>query len=177
MTVALLDGSEATIRPVRGDDDDVLIGLFAGLSAENRHRRFFSGGADARAAGRWAAHPPEGACGLVAERAGVVVAHAVGVPKDDDYAEVAFAVADDLHGIGLGTALLRELARWALARGTPTLVADVLAGNREMLDVLHHAAPTHDARFEDFVEVELDPADVLERCPSTADAGRSADER
>jgi GNAT superfamily N-acetyltransferase len=50
-------------------------------------------------------------------------------------AEVAFAVADDLHGRGIGTRTLEQLAAIAADRGIRRFDAEVMASNRPMLDV------------------------------------------
>lgn len=172
--VELLDGSRATIRPVVASDEPALEALFSSMSPDSRHRRFFSLGVDLHRMARWAAHPEPGSDGLVAERDGRLVAHAVAVPLDDHGAEIAFAVAEDLHGVGLGTALLHDLARWGCAHDVGVLIAEVLPENAAMLEVLHHAAPTHDRRLDGAVEVELDPAAV---CAAGATSGRTTDMR
>jgi len=50
-------------------------------------------------------------------------------------AEVAFAVGDAVHGRGLGTIRLEELATMAAANGVLQFQATVLAENEEMLKV------------------------------------------
>ena len=40
--VVLSDGGTVHLRPIRGDDDDGLLGLFARLSSESIYMRFFS---------------------------------------------------------------------------------------------------------------------------------------
>ena len=52
---------------------------------------------------------------------------------------MAFAVADDLHGRGIGTRLLERLAAHAAAAGIDELVAEVLPQNRAMLRVFDDA--------------------------------------
>ncbi len=54
-------------------------------------------------------------------------------------AEVAFAVADALHGRGIGTRTLEQLAAIAARRGIRRFDAEVMAGNRPMLDVFENA--------------------------------------
>src|SRR5207244_11709891 len=53
-------------------------------------------------------------------------------------AEVAFVVADELHGRGLGTRLLEQLAARAGAVGIESFLAEVLPQNRAMLEVFEH---------------------------------------
>ena len=56
-------------------------------------------------------------------------------------ADVAVVVAHENHLCGVGTALLRRLARVARDKGIQHLVADVLASNHVMFKVLHDAPP------------------------------------
>ena len=48
-------------------------------------------------------------------------------------AEVAFMVAPDWQGVGLGTALQRRLQEYAISRGVRGFVAHILPGNTPML--------------------------------------------
>ena len=52
-----------------------------------------------------------------------------------DCAEVAFAVADGLHGEGIGTELLHHLAAHAREHGIRTFTACVLLENQQMFEV------------------------------------------
>jgi acetyl coenzyme A synthetase (ADP forming)-like protein len=71
-------------------------------------------------------------------------------------AEVAFAVADELQGHGLGTRLLEQLAELAGRFGIETFVAEVLPSNRPMLDVFAGAGFTVSRELGDgAVEVRL----------------------
>ena len=58
---------------------------------------------------------------------------------DPRRAEVAFAVADDLHGRGVGTRLLERLAAHASESGIEEFVAEVLPQNHAMLGVFDDA--------------------------------------
>ena len=69
-------------------------------------------------------------------------------------AEVAFAVADEMHGRGLATRLLEQLAEIAAERGIMRFDAEVMAGNRAMLGVF--AGAGFDTRRQtEFGEVHL----------------------
>ena len=69
-------------------------------------------------------------------------------------AEVAFAVADEMHGRGLATRLLEQLAEIAASRSITRFDAAVMAGNRAMLGVF--AGAGFDTRREtDYGEVFL----------------------
>jgi len=86
-------------------------------------------------------------------------------------AEVAFAVADDAQGHGIGTLLLEDLAVLARAAGFTQLVAHTLTGNRAMLSVFAHAGLRERHRASDgVVDIELDLHD-------DAEMARRSDER
>ncbi len=76
--------------------------------------------------------------------------------RDPDTAEVAFAVADDFQGRGVGTRLLEQLAALAARAGIERFVADVVAGNTAMLHVFAQAGFQETQRREgDEIRVEL----------------------
>ena len=56
-------------------------------------------------------------------------------------AEIAFSVHDDFQRRGLGTFLLKLLARLAQAEGIRWFEAEVLASNHKMLNLIKKAAP------------------------------------
>ena len=134
--VVLRDGSTVHVRSVLPGDEPALRRFFEALSPESRHLRFFTGAPDLGGAARAAVEQAtSGDIGLLATRGGAIVAHAICASIDEGRAEVAFAVAEELHGEGLATLLLLRLAEAAAERGIGVLVADVLPANREMLAV------------------------------------------
>ena len=73
-----------------------------------------------------------------------------------ELAEVAFAVGDKVHGKGIATALLEQLARHGAAQDFESFTATVLAENHEMLDVFHHSGFTvHSTSDAGAIEVHL----------------------
>ena len=52
---------------------------------------------------------------------------------------MAFAVADELQGKGVGTRLLEQLAQLAAGAGIHSFIAEVLLPNRKMLGVFEDA--------------------------------------
>jgi acetyl coenzyme A synthetase (ADP forming)-like protein len=142
--VVLRDGSTVHVRPIRPDDEERLLAFFRGLSRDSRALRFFSATSDyflAAEAKREVAVDYVRTFGLVAmigpeER---IVGHALYVGKDGDRAEVAFAVADEYQGRGLGTILLGHLAEAAGANGVRIFEAEMIPENHRMLDVFRES--------------------------------------
>ena len=141
LDVVLRDGSTAHVCPAKPADAPAVRLLLRGLSDRSRWLRFFTVCPDLAQAARWATEVDNGrGYGLVAtvERDGRVVGHA-GLERESDHperAEVALEVADATQGMGLGTALLCQLAEAANNLGIQVLDAEVLAENRQMLRVL-----------------------------------------
>jgi acetyl coenzyme A synthetase (ADP forming)-like protein len=127
---------------MRPADDQALLGLFTSLSDESVWLRFFSPTKGAALAAE--AHREtnlDQTFGLLAlsgpdER---VVGHAFYAVLDERTAEVAFTIADDFQGRGLGTILLGQLAEVAEANNIQTFEAEVVAANHAMLHVFRES--------------------------------------
>jgi RimJ/RimL family protein N-acetyltransferase len=138
--VVLRDGSTVHVCPAKPADAPAVRLLLKGLSDRSRRLRFFSAFPDLAKAARWATEVDNGRrYGLVAttERDGRIVGHA-GLERASDRserAEVALEIADAMQGKGLGTALLCRLADAANELGIQVLDAEVLAENRQMIQV------------------------------------------
>ena len=140
--VALRDGSTVHIRPVRPEDRDGLLRFFQGLSDESRWFRFFTARVDLpRMVDRAVDVDHRDRYGLVATAgpARDVVGHGVFLRSDGDRAEVAFAVADDYRGRGLGTILLGHLAEAATENDVAVFEAEVLPENHRMIEVFRES--------------------------------------
>ena len=133
--VLLADGTVAVVRPLRAEDAGAVHDLHDRVSDEAIRLRFF-------APSRHAAHSyvdgvlarPE-TLAMVAEVRGEIVGLGTAEPMDETTCEVAFLVADETRGQGVGTLLLEHLAALARDRGFTHLEADVLLENRAMLGV------------------------------------------
>lgn len=145
--VLLADGSIAVIRGLLPEDREALDELHEHASDDSIRFRFF---APSRTAGHdYVARmfsddraPVECLVATLGDRL-VAVATAEAVPDGDPTsAEVAFLVADDLHGLGLGSLLLEHLAARARDHGIRRFTAEVLSGNRAMLGVFKDAGFT-----------------------------------
>lgn len=137
--LALRDGSSVRIRPIRPDDADGLVDLFARCTDRSRYLRFHSwkrrlrtseaqylAGCDGRRRIALVATVPDSG----QER---IVADVRLEPLDDGDAEAALLVRDDLQGCGLGGALLARLLAEAAAGGRRRLILEILPENRAMV--------------------------------------------
>ena len=136
--VVLRDGSTVHISVMHPEDEAGLCALLTSLSEESRWLRFYCQQNSASLAAE--AHREaslDQAFGLVARSGDEqrVVGHAFYVVIDDERAEVAFTVANDFQGRGLGTILLGQLAEVAAANGIHVFEAEVVAANHSMLRV------------------------------------------
>ena len=143
--VILRDGGTLRLRSPRSDDADALLGFFSALSERSFYLRFH-GSPTVRAslvepflAPDWV---ERGA--LVGTLAGGDGEHIVALAsyarlRDPTTAEVAFTVADDQQGRGIGTRMLEQLAQRAAAVGIERFVADVMGENAAMMSVFEDA--------------------------------------
>jgi len=134
----LKDGTAVLLRPIRTDEAGKLLELYDRLSAESLYFRFFAVPDKDRSKAEYLAHVDyEKRYALVAEVDGAFA----GVARwecdgaEPGHAEVAFTVADDVQGKGLGSLLFARLARLARARGITHFDAEVLPENEKMLRV------------------------------------------
>ena len=163
--VALRDGSTLHVRPLRPEDRHALLSFFRGLSEDARGFRFFSPAADLDAATALAVDIDyRDRYGLVATRGKepMLVGHAAYFRAGDGRAEVAFAIADELQGHGLGTILLAHLAEVAQDAGIEVFEAEVLPANHRMLEVFRESG------FP--VEMASEPGGIQARFPTSFSA-------
>jgi acyl-CoA synthetase (NDP forming)/GNAT superfamily N-acetyltransferase len=155
--VVLRSGRTVHVRPVRADDADAVHAFLDGLSLESRWFRFFSAGANLRVAAQMVTDVDYvDRYGIVGVDDGDIVAHGCYMRADAGAAEVAFAVADRLHGEGLATIMLAHLAEAAESAGIATLTALVLPGNHRMLEVFRDSGqPVEITSIPGAVRVEL----------------------
>ncbi|WP_344949046.1 GNAT family N-acetyltransferase [Actinomadura miaoliensis] len=147
----LRDGSMVHIRPLAPSDRAALHGLVDRLSEQSAYLRFFTGGhrtphayIDRLTGGGWPGHA------LVAFAGGRAMGLAEMIPADHSTsAETGVLVDDRMHGRGLGTLLLEQLAIQASARGITDFTATVLWENKSMMDLLDTAGFQVRRRFED----------------------------
>ena len=144
------------LRTVRPADLEAVEALLAGFDERDRYRRWFTAGVDLHRAALWAAHPEtQSGVGLVAESGGRLIGHGALAPIDAHRAEVAFEVAADWRHHGIAGRLLAELERAAADRGLTALEAEVLPGNRDMLQVFREHGPCTLTSTEGVVHVVM----------------------
>ncbi len=131
--VALRDGSTIALRAMRRSDAHELGELFDAMDPQSRWLRFM-GQTDGQ---QTAAILAKSGTGVVAVTGTPprIVAHACFVPVGDGSAEIAFAVADEHHGQGVGTLLLGRLAELAADEDISVFSAIVHPSNTKMLDL------------------------------------------
>ncbi|MGW3605340.1 GNAT family N-acetyltransferase [Micromonospora sp. NPDC005161] len=140
VTVVLPDGAELAVRPACAHDLPGVLELHEGCSPRTRQRRYLSGAAlPQQARLRRLLEPSRGLTLLATathdDDAESVVAMA-NLLGEGDEAEVALLVRDDWQWRGLGSVLLRRLARHADQAGYAALVLHVQAENTPMLRTL-----------------------------------------
>ena len=133
-----------SIRPIERTDASGLSDFYDRLSPESRRRRFLGcvrrSGAELAAA--FTRHDGQGFVAILAERGpndGAVVGHATLQPDGTGGAEVAFAVADDLQGRGIGHRLMEAVVAGARSTGLRRLNATLFADNGAMRLLLRDA--------------------------------------
>lgn len=163
----LIDGTAVSIRAPHESDAEEVYRMFAGMSAENRRMRFFvvPDAAALRSLAQRICRPPEpGRGALLALRESRVVGVAQYDPSTvPGVSEIAVAVADEMHGRGVGTLLVEHLASYARRGGVREFRAEVLTANREMLSVFAATGlPMHRTPSYDETQISI-PLDVDER--------------
>ena len=182
----LTDGTTMEIRPARPGDFDAVRDMHAKMSRENLYLRFFGVSRTAAVSeARRVCRPPAADHGaLLAVLDGQVVGcGSYEVAGDGSRsAEVAMAVADDMHRRGVGTLLLEHLVSLARSRGVRTFVAETLSENALMMQVFADAGlGAHRALVDGVYEVRFplpagqDAASAGPYRDAVAERERSAD--
>ncbi|MGH6896813.1 MAG: GNAT family N-acetyltransferase [Geminicoccaceae bacterium] len=177
-TVELKNGARVLIRPARAADAGALQGLFHRLSPDDVYTRFFRRVRALSSAELQMLcnvnHETEVAfLGVTGPRENeeVVGSACYFLSPTTNLAEVAFMVAPEWQGAGLGTALQARLQEYAVSRGVRGFVAEILPRNASMLRLAARAPGTvTTARDEDAVHVTVlfsDRAPDRDAAPAT----------
>jgi acetyltransferase len=134
----LRDGIVLRMRPLRPEDEPMLVDLATHMSREDLRLRFFTtvAGLTHTVAARLSQLDYDRELGLLAECEGVTlgVAHFFADP-DKLRADYAVAVRSDWQGRGVGFALMTRLIEIARQRGIGELTGEVLRENKPMLQM------------------------------------------
>src|SRR5262247_740114 len=161
--VSLKNNLKIMIRPARAGDAGALQALFHRLSPDDVYTRFF------RRVRSLTYRELQTLCNVNHETE--VAFLAVTGPRENEevvgsacyflnpttnLAEVAFMVAPEFQGAGLGTALQARLLEYAMSRGVRGFVADILPRNASMLRLIARApGVVTTSRDEDGVQVTV----------------------
>ncbi len=149
--ITLTDGTRVHIRPIRPEDDHILVEAFRHLSPESVYQRFFTALPElSEGMARYLSHVNEvNRLALVAEIDSQLAAVArYERTMDSEVVELALVVLNEWQNRGLGRILLREIMRAADANGIRHFRADVLAENRRMLRLLATEGTVYDRKTE-----------------------------
>jgi RimJ/RimL family protein N-acetyltransferase len=150
--VLLADGNRAEIRHAEPGDFGAVRAMHAEMSRDNRYLRFFSLSSqapehEASRVCRPAANDHVALLAVVARRLAGVASYELVAATG--HAEIAFAVADDLHGHGIATLLLEQLVAVGQQNGVAVFDAETLPENYQMQHVLAAAGLPTERHFVD----------------------------
>jgi RimJ/RimL family protein N-acetyltransferase len=153
-------GVSVLIRPIRPDDAERLVEFHRGLSFETVYYRYFRPHRvlDDVEVERFTHVDYHNRLAFVAERDGVLV----GVGRyerlpETSGAEVAFVIADEHQGQGIGHVLFEQLVLGARENGISEFVAETMGTNIKMLKVFAHSGHPYHQHVEDgVVSITLD---------------------
>ena len=183
---ALRNGQQVTLSPISAADRQDLRAGFEQLSARTRYLRFFSTmpqlpdvvlegltGTDGTRVVAVGARLLDATGAVLAPIIGVARYHR---PDEQPVAEAAVAVADHLHGQGLGQLLMRRIAALARLQGITRFRAHALWDNVRVRHMLHAAGSK--LVEEDgpvlIYELALEPAATAPPAPAPGQARPSA---
>jgi acyl-CoA synthetase (NDP forming)/RimJ/RimL family protein N-acetyltransferase len=173
------DGSVVRIRPLRDEDEPALEAMNERVSDRSIYLRFF--GISRSLAEDHTRHlttTHDGHVALVAEYGDQLVGVASYEPLRAGEAEMAFLLEDSVHGRGIGTLLLEQLAATARENGIQRLRADTLAENAPMLRVFAGSGFEQVRKLDSgVVELVLDTAYRPSTLERMADRERAAEDR
>jgi acetate---CoA ligase (ADP-forming) len=171
--VILREGSTMRLSQPTFDDRDAIMALIRRLSPTSLYHRYRGLPVlDDRLFARYLDADGHARGALIGVRDGLVVAMGTyDRLRDPDMAEVAFMVDDPLHGRGVGTRLLEQLAVMAAAAGIRRFVAEVSADNDRMLQVFK------DAGFETSREMDYATVEVVFPITATDSFQERVDQR
>ncbi len=156
--VLLRDGQAAHLRPISGDDEQLLVDFYEQVSAESKYMRFFAPmpRLSDRDVQRFTHvdHHDRVAFVLTVAQKMIAVGRFDKITDGGDgpvEAEVAFLVQDAHQGRGIAQLLLEHLAQAGRERGVDVFVAEVLPENTRMIQIFREAGYQVAGGFEEGV--------------------------
>ncbi|PWV81137.1 acyl-CoA synthetase (NDP forming) [Nocardia neocaledoniensis] len=180
--VLAADGGVVRVRPIMPTDDAALATFHTGLSDRTRYLRYFGPYPRISAKDMYRTthvdyHDRVGLVALLGDAIIGVARYELLDREGPRAAEVAFVVADEHQGRGLGSILLEHLAGAAAENEVVAFVAEVLAENEAMVTVFREAGYQLQ-RSRDGAEVHLefaiDPTEALRTVRDSREAASEA---
>ena len=177
------DGGVVHLRPIVPEDADALVKFHSGLSERTRYLRYFGPfpHIPARELARMTTVDHYTRVAFVGVLGGEIIAigiyEGLGASGKPTTAEVAFVVADEHQGRGLGPVLLEHLAGAAAECGFEKFEAEVLAENPNMVAVFRDAGYQLRRSFDGstiHVEFTIDPTEALLSVRNARERGSEA---
>ena len=161
-TEILPDGRKILIRSIRSTDKEDLRDGFQRLSKESVHLRFFGGKHYLSESELkyftdvdFKSHIAIGAR-FLDNKIPLGVGRFVIENEDPEYADVAVTVEESYHGIGVGSALLKNLMAIARMIGVKYFKADILASNSHIFRILGNSnLQVKQTRIGDYVRISV----------------------
>ncbi|MFC4126753.1 bifunctional acetate--CoA ligase family protein/GNAT family N-acetyltransferase [Nocardia rhizosphaerae] len=180
--VLAADGGVVRVRPIMPTDAPALAAFHAGLSERTRYLRYFGPYPQISAKDMYRTTHVDhrdrvGLVALLGDAIIGVARYELLTRPGPRAAEVAFVVADEHQGRGLGSVLLEHLAGAAAENAVVAFVAEVLAENEAMITVFREAGYQLQ-RSRDGAEVHLefaiDPTEALRTVRDSREAASEA---
>ncbi|GAA4285105.1 bifunctional GNAT family N-acetyltransferase/acetate--CoA ligase family protein [Brevibacterium daeguense] len=162
--VVLRDGATAHLRPILPSDSDAIQTMHKKQSPESIYLRFFAPlpVIPKKDLDRFVTVDYDSRVAFVMTIGEEIIGVARYDRLDEESAEVAFNIADDHQGRGIGSIFLEHLAAAARERGIRVFTAEVLPQNRSMLQVFAAAGYEISREFDDgvvAVRFDIDPTE------------------
>ncbi len=173
ISVALKDGSSLHLRPIKMSDEERLLALFSRMSKQTIYLRFHHvlTHMSREEARRFCTvdyvdtFALVGTLGEGPEERIIAVGRYARQPGANR-AQIAFEVEDKYQGLGIGTHLLDQLAYAARDKGITMFEAEVLAENKDMMNVLINSGFNMQRQYQGTTYIgimDLAPTDVVEQ--------------
>ena len=163
--VLLRDGRTAHVRPVRPEDEQLMVEFYARVSDESKYLRFFAPmpTLSDKDLHRFTNVDHVDRVALIMLLGGEMIAVGRFEVTDPGEAEVAFLVEDAHQGRGIGQLLLEHLAQAGRERGVERFVAEVLPDNKAMIATFRDAGYRLVSDYDQGVmtlEFSIDPTET-----------------